>query len=115
MQAMFPRSLHIGRWPVAALLAGSTAVGSGIYLWPAGESPAPAAPVDLARQAHCVDHALLVHDVRWAAACMQLAQQGQGDGIADCDLPNAEAGRLYALLQEAEQHCTIDARRALGR
>lgn len=86
---------------------------------------------------HCTQGALLFHDVRWAAACMVLAEQhkrkhaacvsnpsitgnqqlGQGycdatfeelDGSPDCDLPNAHAANLYALLQEAERKCMVE-------
>lgn len=86
---------------------------------------------------HCTQGALLFHDVRWAAACMVLAEQhkrkhaacvgnpsitgnqqlGQAycdatfnelDGSPDCDLPNAHAANLYALLQEAERKCMVE-------
>jgi hypothetical protein len=86
---------------------------------------------------HCAQGALLFHDVRWAAACMVLADEdmrkhasclsnasivghpqlgpgycdatfGQTDGSPDCDLPNAQAANLYALLQEAERKCMAE-------
>ena len=63
----------------------------------------------------CMEAAMLFHDVRWASACSDLAEQGQSDGNAECDLPNARAGRLYALLRQAEQECLAEARLAPAR
>jgi hypothetical protein len=66
-------------------------------------------------QQQCMEAAMLFHDVRWASACSDLAEQGQSDGNAECDLPNARAGRLYALLRQAEQECRAEARLAPAR
>ena len=68
-----------------------------------------------AEQQQCMEAAMLFHDVRWAAACSELADQGQTDGNAECDLPNARAGRLHALLRQAEQECLAEARAATPR
>jgi hypothetical protein len=65
-------------------------------------------------QQQCLEAATLFHDVRWAAACSELAEQGQASGYADCDLPDARAGRLYGLLRQAEQECLAEATRALA-
>ena len=87
----------------------------------------------------CAEAAQLVHDVRWAAACMVLAEQdrarhaacldnpdiignpqlskaycdrtfGQNDGSADCTLPDERAASLLALLTAAEQRCAAEPR-----
>jgi hypothetical protein len=85
------------------------AAAAGAYRW--GERTVPqraaAAP---AVDERCVEGALLVHDVRWAAACMQLHERGEGDGMPDCHLPDAEAARLNALLAESEQRCRAEAK-----
>ena len=94
------------------------------------------AVVGLAEQ-RCLEGAGLFHDVRWAAACMQVAEQNDArhaaclddpsvtadpqkgaaycdkqfplsDGSAECELPNERAGKLYALLREAEQNCSAE-------
>ena len=114
MQVMFAKSLLIGRRPAIGLAVVVVAMVSGAYLWPDRAPAVTTVATDFAQQAHCMEAAQLVHDVRWAAACMQLAQQGQGDGIADCELPDAKAGELYALLQEAEQRCVAESRLGAG-
>jgi hypothetical protein len=115
MQAIFDKSLLSGRRPAAALAIACLVAALAAVLWRPGRGPAvTASAVDYARQEHCMEAANLVHDVRWAAACMQLAQQGEGDGIADCELPNGQAGALYALLQQAEQRCVAESRTAAG-
>lgn len=110
-----PHSVLIGRRPAAAAaiaaVASVAALLSVAVLWPdAKPAVQVAGTADFERQAHCMENAHLVHDVRWAAACMQLAQQGEGDGIADCELPGAHSGPLYALLDEAEQRCVAESR-----
>jgi hypothetical protein len=60
----------------------------------------------------CVEGALMVHDVRWAASCSVQAERGLSDGHAECELPPAEAERLNRLLQQAERKCQAEA--ALG-
>jgi hypothetical protein len=127
----------------AALLAGAGAL---LYLGvrlPAPDAAPSEAAADSVRSAneHCIEAAQLVHDVRWAAACMHLAEQdearhaacvdqavsienpslskahcdrtfGQIDGSADCTLPNERAGSLLTLLTAAEQRCAVDPRAA---
>jgi hypothetical protein len=87
----------------------------------------------------CTEAAYMFHDVRWAAACMDVAEQdealhaaclndadimgdpqlgkrycdsrfGLSDGSAECTLPDARAGPLDALLADAEQKCHAEAR-----
>ena len=70
------------------------------------------ARLDAPTLALCAEGALMLHDVRWAAACSVLAERGLSDGHAECELPPLEAGRLNRLLQQAEQKCQADA--ALG-
>lgn len=65
-------------------------------------------------QQQCLEAATLFHDVRWAAVCSELAEQGLSNGYADCDLPNARAGRLYGLLRQAEQECLAESAPALA-
>lgn len=110
-------------WPAAAgLVAVMLASGVGYWmLWPVPSSPALTAPqprtalsalAPSARHAlaECGESAMLLHDVRWAAACMLLAQQDETrDGSTDCELPPAHAARLNALLDRAEQRCLADA------
>ncbi len=70
------------------------------------------ARLDAPTLALCAEGALMLHDVRWAAACSVLAERGLSDGHAECELPPLEAERLNRLLQQAEQKCQADA--ALG-
>lgn len=58
----------------------------------------------------CVEGAVLFNDVRWAVACKALGDEGQGNGIADCDLPDPLAARLYASLQQEERRCEAEAK-----
>jgi hypothetical protein len=74
-----------------------------------------ARPESASSHVQCMEAAMLFHDVRWAAACSDLAEQGQSDGNTECDLPNARAGRLYALLRQAEQECLAESRLATAR
>lgn len=99
------------KWVAAAAASAGLAAG-GWYVASPARAPAPVLPTGVAQRAahqQCVEAAMLVHDVRWAAACTALGQQGQGDGVADCDLPDAQAGKLYQLLQEAERSCLAEA------
>lgn len=95
-----------------------------------GSAATPLAP----EQEQCVKDAFLFHDVRWAAACMVAAEQDEAkraacledpaimgnpqlgrdycdrtfaprDDSVDCDLPEARAATLNALLRDAEQEC----------
>jgi hypothetical protein len=89
----------------------------------------------------CEKHVLMVHDVRWAAACMVLAEQeeaqhaqcladpaivgspqlgkdycnrafAEADGSAECTLPPERAAPLNAILQDEEDKCAVEARAA---
>jgi hypothetical protein len=120
MSATLPSWMTSRRRPATRWLAlgsAAAALAVGFALWPAGEEPGAAAftPAMRQAQAHCAEAALLVHDVRWAAACTRLAEAGQGDGSAECDLPPAQSAALYAVLQEAEQGCAAEARDTTAR
>jgi hypothetical protein len=91
-------------------------------------SPAQAALLE------CREHAAMLHDVQWAAACATHAQGhaarraaclhqrgtdaadlcdvivGEADDSPDCMLPEARAGRLNAELAAAEDRCMVEAR-----
>ena len=56
----------------------------------------------------CVEGAVLFNDVRWAVACRALAEEGKGNGFADCELPDNLATRLYAALQQEEHRCAVE-------
>lgn len=86
----------------------------------------------------CVKHAFLLYDVHWAAACTVAAQEDQAKHAAclndtavmtdpqrgkdycdrtfsqrdviECDLPDARAASVNALLREEEQKCHAAAR-----
>ena len=73
------------------------------------------ARLDAPTLALCAEGALMLHDVRWAAACSVLAERGLSDGHAECELPPLEAERLNRLLQQAEQKCEADAAVAAAR
>jgi len=125
MRASLPRSLPTGWHPPGRarvwLQAGGAAV---VLLALAGMADRYRALTDgghdaatslpLAQRAaleHCSESAALVHDVRWAAACMALAEHDPAhDGAADCELPPAQAGRLNSLLQEADRRCLAEAK-----
>ncbi|MEO7392917.1 MAG: hypothetical protein ABIU58_12130 [Ramlibacter sp.] len=62
-------------------------------------------------QEHCLEGAMLYHDVLWAYVCMKLAERGQGQDHPECDLPDAEAARLNALLQQADRKCMAETSR----
>jgi len=107
------------RWLVPASIAGlliGMAVIVGMHTMgrpDASSSEPPLTAPQRANQQQCAEGALLLHDVRWAASCKDLADQGRGDGYAECELPDPEAARLYNLLRHAEQQCLAEAR-ALG-
>jgi hypothetical protein len=103
---------------------------------------APRAAVSPAQRValeQCTEAAYMFHDVRWAAACMDVAEQnealhaaclndadivgnpqlgqrycdtvfGLSDGSAECTLPDARAAPLDALLMDAEQKCRAESR-----
>ncbi|TFY97733.1 hypothetical protein [Ramlibacter humi] len=62
----------------------------------------------LSPQDLCVEGALMTYDVQWAAACSRLAESGQSDGYAECDLPPQESERINQQLQQAERQCAAD-------
>src|SRR6185295_13298760 len=101
-------------------------------------TPMPSGPQRLALE-RCEEHVLMVHDVRWAAACVALAEQiearhaqcladpaivgnpqfgkdycnrtlAEADGSAECTLPPARAALLNAILREDEEKCAVEAR-----
>jgi hypothetical protein len=123
MRASLPRSLLTGWYPpgrVRVWLQAGGAVMALLALAGLGERYQAlvgerdgAATLPLAQRAaleHCSESAALVHDVRWAAACMALAEHDPAhDGAADCELPTEQAGRLNALLQEADRRCLAEA------
>ena len=103
-------------------------------------TPIPSGPQRLALEG-CEKHVLMVHDVRWAAACMVLAEQEEArharcladpaivgnpqlgkdycnrafaevDGSAECTLPPERAAPLNAILQDEEEKCAVEARAA---
>ena len=124
MAAIHSRWLESARRPAlrGPAMAIALAAGLGVAAWMSGlpfpfpvtDGGARTVPLmneaQLAQEQHCVQGAQLVHDVRWAAACTVAAEQGQGDGMADCDLPNDRAAALHALLREAERSCAVEAR-----
>lgn len=105
-----------GARSVAGWAAALALIGAVLAIDPAPfvEAERPAEPpqrttAQLAAQDRCVEGALLFHDVRWAVACTRLAEHGDSDGHADCELPPAESDRLNRLLQQAEQRCMAEA------
>ena len=125
MRASLPRSLLTGWHPPGGarvwLQAGcALAILLVVAGWAdrerssAGRLIAIQAAVPLAERAaleHCSESATWVHDVRWAAACMALAEHDpMQDGSAECELPPEAAARLNLMLQEAEQRCVLEAK-----
>jgi hypothetical protein len=116
LSAVRPAALRTS-WALGLVVLALLAVAALAWRFDAG-TPAPqviarerlASPA----QQQCLEAATLFHDVRWAAACSELAEQGQSSGFADCDLPNARAGRLYGLLRQAEQECLAESTPALA-
>jgi hypothetical protein len=102
-----------GRRIFAALLAAgglaSVLLGVALFTKDAGRDESHAAKLNGPTLALCAEGALMVHDVRWAAACSALAERGLSDGHAECELPPGEAERLNRLLQQAEQKCQAEA------
>ena len=99
---------------LVALILLATLVAAGRHVLPvqrqealAGQSFAVASRAMLER---CVAGAVLFNDVRWAVVCQALADKGQGDGFADCELPDTLAARLYASLQQEERRCAAEAK-----
>jgi hypothetical protein len=105
--------LAVGMAVLALLAVGALVYASGVERTGLEAARRESAPSHVQQQ--CMEAAMLFHDVRWASACSELAEQGQSDGDAECDLPNARAGRLYALLRQAEQECLAEARPAPAR
>jgi hypothetical protein len=100
--------------------------------------PQPASAAQRVELQQCTEAAYMVHDVRWAAACMAVAEEtdvlhaacvndpavsgdpqlgerycdrkyGVSDGSAECTLPDARAAVLDALLADAERKCRAQA------
>lgn len=148
-----PASLHrlarssttARKWLIGGILAAALLGGAGLVSRfpvdrPVTAEPAPE-PVSAAQrlaQQQCAEAAFLSHDVRWAAACMVLAEQDEWkhaaclddpaiaanpqlgkdycdrtfalrDGSTDCDLPDARAASLNASLSDAEEKCRAEA------
>jgi hypothetical protein len=99
------------RWLTAAAVV-LVLLGIALALDHARKRESAVARLDGPTLALCAEGALMLHDVRWAAACSVLAERGLSDGHAECELPPLEAERLNRLLQQAEQKCQADA--ALG-
>lgn len=123
-----------------AILVAGSALGA-LLLWGTPRTPPPAlaqASASLGREAQatlatCREHATMVHDVRWAAACVSHAQGhssrradcvrqrgpqaeaecdmllGPADDSPDCMLPHDRAARLNAALAAAEGRCVQEA------
>ena len=105
------RRLGLG---LVALILLATLVAAGRHVLPvqrqevlAGQSFAVSSRAMLER---CVAGAVLFNDVRWAVVCQALADKGQGDGFADCELPDTLAAPLYASLQQEERMCAAEAK-----
>jgi hypothetical protein len=105
--------LAVGMAVLALLAVGALVYSDGLDTKGRERARRESAPSHVQQQ--CMEAAMLFHDVRWAASCSDLAEQGQSDGNAECDLPNARAGRLYALLRQAEQECLAESRTAPAR
>lgn len=107
-----PASFGGRRLPAALLAVGAVAlvlIGIALSREDAAEPESHAANLHGPTLALCVEGALMVHDVRWAAACSAQAERGLSDGHAECELPPAEAERLNLLLQQAERKCQAEA------
>jgi hypothetical protein len=124
----------------AALLAGAAVLYRAAVPVP-GEGAVtsmPSGPQRLGLE-RCKEHVLMVHDVRWAAACTVLAEQeatrhaqcladaamvgnpqlgkdycnrtlAEADGSAECTLPPERAAPLNAMLRDDEEKCAVEAR-----
>ena len=140
-----PATKWLATGAAAAALIGTAAVYR--YEVASDDSPARETPSTRAArlgQENCMEGALLFHDVRWAAACMMLAEQdearhgacledpvitgnpelgtaycdrtfGHVDGSPECELPDARAKRLYGLLGDDEQKCKAEAKASAAR
>ncbi len=148
-----PASLHrlalsstaARNWLIGAILAAALLAGAGLVSHllvdrtvTAEPAPEPVGAAQRLAQQQCAEAAFLFHDVRWAAACMVLAEQDEWkhaaclndpaiaanpqlgkdycdktfalrDGSPECDLPDARAASLHALLRDAEEKCRAEA------
>ena len=104
------RRLGLG---LVALIFLATLVAAGRHVLRAQRQEALAAQSlvisERALRERCVEGAVLFHDVRWAVVCQALADKGQGDGFADCELPDTLSAPLYASLQQEERKCAAEA------
>lgn len=106
------------RLPAVLLAAGGIALvvlGIALFVDSARTRASDVARFDGPTLALCAEGALMLHDVRWAAACSVLAERGLSDGHAECELPPAEAERLNRLLLQAERSCQVEAAMAAAR
>ena len=114
MRITLPRPASLGgrRVSTALLAVGGAAlvlVGFALLVEDTMQPASHAANLHGPTLALCEEGALMLHDVRWAAACSALSERGLSDGHAECELPPAEAERLNRLLQQAEQKCQAEA------
>lgn len=113
-----PRWRHAAapKWAAAGIVVAALLIAATPFLHSRALRPAslhhPLTAAQRASQAQCLENAQLMHDVGWAASCKELENRGQGDGYAECDLPNAQAGQLNLLLAEAQQLCFAEAKTA---
>jgi hypothetical protein len=146
MSATLPRWVPASRRPLitrlAAVAAGLALLAGAAALYRTAqpsrtaslEHLVPRTAAQQAAQESCLHGSLLMHDVRWAAACMAHAEQdkarhaacladpaitgnpqlgraycdsnfGQSDGSAECELPEERSATLYALLQQSDRGC----------
>jgi len=125
MRASLPRSLppgwHLPRWvglwlQAALAILVLLAVAAFAVRRPAADDRqrGAVAALPLAQRAaleQCGESAVLLYDIRWAAACLALAENDPvRDGSVDCELPPALAQPLNLLLQEEEQRCLAEAK-----
>lgn len=102
--------------------------------WQPGSQAPTAAASRRVALGRCLEHAQLVHDLQWASACMQVAEQQRAalaqcvqsaqlaagqcdsrlpvDDAAECTLPHERAAALNATLDAAEDRCVDDHARA---
>lgn len=137
MPVSLPRTPLPVLLPAAVLVA---AAGVVLVLWTAGRPlpslfAQPDEPARRAAYATCTEGAVMFHDVRWAAACMVLAERhaacmrddtvranpqlgsdycertfGSGDGMPECELPQDAAAALHGLLRQADRQCLAEFR-----
>ena len=105
---------HSGGAAAILLLAAAVLLAFGLQRSPSPPAPvlqplARASPPARAKMEWCLEHVTMVHDLHWAVACMKVAQEGQGDDLPDCTLPDDRARPLNAARGKAEQQCFDEA------